>query len=232
MNKTILTVEQVQAMATNLASRIVSSFNHRRDHMKVYAIPRGGVPVAFALSDLLKIVHVSNPKDADIFVDDILDTGATRNKYLEQFPNTPFYALIDKEEEDHATRFPGWIVFPWEGSAEAGITDNITRILEFIGDDPSRGGLLETPMRVAKALQFWFSGYGKNPADVLKTFEDGAEKHDQMITVKDLPIYSFCEHHMAPIFGTVTIRTARLSGSASCPGWLIFSLGGCRYRSE
>jgi GTP cyclohydrolase I len=40
---------------------------------------------------------------------------------------------------------------------------------------------------------------------VLKVFEDGAEKHDQMITVKDIPIYSHCEHHMAPIFGTVTI---------------------------
>lgn len=68
-----------------------------------------------------------------------------------------------------------------------------------------RGGLQETPERVAKAWEFWTSGYTKNPADVLKTFEDGAEGVDEMVVVKDIPFYSHCEHHMAPIFGTATI---------------------------
>lgn len=68
-----------------------------------------------------------------------------------------------------------------------------------------REGLQETPQRVAKAWEFWCSGYDKDPAEILKVFEDGAENHDQMVTVKDIPIYSHCEHHMAPIFGTVTI---------------------------
>lgn len=68
-----------------------------------------------------------------------------------------------------------------------------------------REGLQETPDRVAKAWQFWMSGYGKDPADILKTFEDGAEGVDEMVVVKDIPVYSHCEHHMAPIFGTATI---------------------------
>lgn len=73
------------------------------------------------------------------------------------------------------------------------------------GSEHLREGLHETPMRVAKAWGFWTSGYGKDPADVLKTFEDGAEGVDEMVVVKDIPFYSHCEHHMAPIFGTATI---------------------------
>lgn len=68
-----------------------------------------------------------------------------------------------------------------------------------------REGLVETPKRVAKAMATWFEGYGQDPKDILKTFKDGAENYDQMITVKNIPLYSKCEHHMADIFGTVTI---------------------------
>lgn len=68
-----------------------------------------------------------------------------------------------------------------------------------------REGLQETPDRMAKAFEHWFSGYTKDPADILKVFKDGGERYDQMVVVKDIPIYSKCEHHMADIFGTVTI---------------------------
>jgi GTP cyclohydrolase I len=68
-----------------------------------------------------------------------------------------------------------------------------------------REGLQETPDRVAKALSHWFSGYTVDIAGLLKVFEDGAENYDQMVIVKDIPIYSKCEHHMADIFGTATI---------------------------
>jgi len=71
--------------------------------------------------------------------------------------------------------------------------------------DELRGGLQETPRRVAAAWDFWTSGYGKDPADVLKVFEDGAENYDEMIVVRDIPVYSHCEHHMAAIFGTATV---------------------------
>lgn len=78
-------------------------------------------------------------------------------------------------------------------------------LLRVIGENPERGGLIETPARALKAWEFWTQGYNQNPADVLKVFEDGAEKYDQMVIVKNMPIYSHCEHHLAPFFGTATI---------------------------
>jgi len=98
-----------------------------------------------------------------------------------------------------------WIIFPWENDAQRGIEDSIRRIIQFVGDDPMREGLLETPTRVAKALEHWFSGYGKDPRDILKVFEDGSRSYNEMVVVKDIPIYSKCEHHLADIFGTATI---------------------------
>lgn len=81
----------------------------------------------------------------------------------------------------------------------------VKQFLAEIGDDPEREGLLETPKRVTKAWKEWFSGYGKEPADVLKVFKDGAEGCDQLVLVKNIPIYSFCEHHAAPFFGVAHI---------------------------
>lgn len=86
--------------------------------------------------------------------------------------------------------------------------DDITDMLLRIESDPQgdlREGLRETPERVAKAWEFWTSGYHLDPAEVLKVFEDGAENYDQMVTVVNMPIYSKCEHHLADIFGTATI---------------------------
>lgn len=73
------------------------------------------------------------------------------------------------------------------------------------GDEANRPGIGETPMRVAKAYKTWFGGYGVDPKDVLKVFKDGAEGCDEMVVVKHIPIWSHCEHHMAPFFGTATI---------------------------
>jgi GTP cyclohydrolase I len=79
------------------------------------------------------------------------------------------------------------------------------RFLKSLGEDPDRPGLLETPARVAKAWKHWSSGYGQNPADVLKAFEDGAEEYNELIVVRNIPVYSHCEHHLAPFFGKATV---------------------------
>lgn len=71
--------------------------------------------------------------------------------------------------------------------------------------DHDREGLVETPARVVKAWAHWTSGYSVDIGKLLKTFEDGAEDYDGMVIVKDIPIYSKCEHHLADIFGTATI---------------------------
>lgn len=74
-----------------------------------------------------------------------------------------------------------------------------------IGEDVTRGGLIETPGRVVKAWEEWTGGYKQDPADVLKSFEDGAEGCDEMVLVKDIPVYSHCEHHLAPFFGVAHV---------------------------
>ena len=79
------------------------------------------------------------------------------------------------------------------------------RFLTSIGEDPDRPGLRETPARVAKAWMAWAAGYYQNPADVLKTFEDGAEEYNELIVVRNIPVYSHCEHHLAPFFGKATV---------------------------
>jgi GTP cyclohydrolase I len=79
------------------------------------------------------------------------------------------------------------------------------RLLSHLGEDPTRQGLLETPQRVDKAWKHWTSGYNQNPADILKVFEDGAEHYNELIVVRGIPVYSHCEHHLAPFFGTATV---------------------------
>ncbi len=79
------------------------------------------------------------------------------------------------------------------------------RLIASIGEDPDRPGLLETPARVAKAWQHWTSGYAQDPAALLKAFEDGAEQYNEFIIVRNIPVYSHCEHHLAPFFGKATI---------------------------
>ncbi|WVH02331.1 GTP cyclohydrolase 1 [Escherichia phage ECP2304] len=68
-----------------------------------------------------------------------------------------------------------------------------------------RQGLQETPSRVAKAYATWFGGYDVDIAGLFKTFEDGAENTNEMVIVRDIPVYSHCEHHMAPIIGHAVV---------------------------
>lgn len=86
----------------------------------------------------------------------------------------------------------------------ASIAEKYKSILSDIGEDPEREGLLKTPERVAKALQFLTHGYDINPADILRSamFK---EEYSQMVIVKDIEIYSMCEHHLLPFFGKAHI---------------------------
>lgn len=77
-------------------------------------------------------------------------------------------------------------------------------VLKDIGEDPNREGLLKTPERVAKAMQFLTHGYDLNPSEILKSAMF-AEDYKQMVIVKDIEVYSMCEHHLLPFFGKAHI---------------------------
>lgn len=80
------------------------------------------------------------------------------------------------------------------------IASHYSEILAELGEDPARDGLLKTPERVAKSLQFLTHGYDLKPHDILKSamFK---EEYSQMVVVKDIEVYSMCEHHLLPFFG-------------------------------
>ena len=77
---------------------------------------------------------------------------------------------------------------------------HIRGLLEAIGEDPDREGMQKTPMRVAKAMQVLTRGYSQDPHQVL-TDALFAEKYNQMVIVKDIDVFSLCEHHMLPFYG-------------------------------
>lgn len=83
------------------------------------------------------------------------------------------------------------------------IASAVRCVLEKVGEDPEREGLRDTPARVQKAWSYWTSGYGVDPASVLKVFEDA--QYDEMVFQADIPVWSMCEHHMAPFFGVAHI---------------------------
>lgn len=82
----------------------------------------------------------------------------------------------------------------------AELAEHYSRILELLGEDPQREGLRKTPERVAKAMQFITQGYGQDPAEILRSaiFH---EDYSQMVLIKDIELYSICEHHMMPFIG-------------------------------
>jgi GTP cyclohydrolase IA len=77
----------------------------------------------------------------------------------------------------------------------------IRALIAWAGDDPNRRGLKDTPARVARAYREWFKGYGEDPEAMLKRTFDETAGYDEIITLRDIPFQSFCEHHLAPITG-------------------------------
>lgn len=80
------------------------------------------------------------------------------------------------------------------------MSDAYLEVLKGIGEDPAREGLLKTPERVAKAMQFLTHGYNLNPEEILLSAKF-REEYQQMVIVKDIEVYSLCEHHMLPFIG-------------------------------
>jgi GTP cyclohydrolase I len=88
----------------------------------------------------------------------------------------------------------------YDPGVTARIAESYQSILRELGEDPGREGLAKTPERVAKALQFLTHGYGLDPASILNSAKF-REDYQQMVLVRDIEVYSLCEHHLLPFFG-------------------------------
>ena len=166
----------------------------------VWGVPRGGAVVA-GLLHALRGVEVAKTRDeADWYVDDLVDSGRTREAHSD---GKPFRVLYDKQAYQFMKReSPGWIQFPWEEDGNRDAEDDVVRVIEHIGDNPLREGLLETPFRVVKSRFELFGGYAEDSESVLKWFTDDT---DEMIIVRKIRYFSTCEHHMLPFWGTTDI---------------------------
>jgi GTP cyclohydrolase I len=156
--------------------------------LKYYGVPRGGQPIAAMLNP------VDTPDDADVIIDDLIDSGATEKRYSKY--NKPFVALFNKQTEPNLK--DKWLVFPWEIKEES-VEDNFVRILQYLGEDVNREGLKETPKRYIKFLKEFLEPKEFN----FTTFD--AEGTDEMIIQTNIPFYSLCEHHVAPFFGVANV---------------------------
>jgi GTP cyclohydrolase I len=92
----------------------------------------------------------------------------------------------------------------WNDRTTKELSFHYKKILDLIGEDSSREGLLETPIRVAKAIQFLVQGYNTEPHEIIKSAKF-KEDYQQMVLVKDIELHSLCEHHMIPFFGRAHI---------------------------
>jgi|LGVE01.1.fsa_nt_gb GTP cyclohydrolase I len=171
-------------------------------HQLFYGVPRGGIAPAYSIAAMSEGGVVDSPNLADYIVDDLIDSGATRSEYISRYPHKKFIALFEKEDNTE------WFVFPWEvtkdNKDESG-EDIFLRLLQFVGEDTNREGLVETPARMARMYREITSGYAEDPSSYFKTFSENAEGYDEMIILSPIPFFSMCEHHMAPFFGTATI---------------------------
>jgi len=172
--------------------------------IKIYGIPRGGIFAGQLLCQTAAEfgyhwVMVEDVANCNIIVDDLIDTGKTRDFYSNCL--APFFTLIHPSRKNE---FDGWIVFPWERMQnEFGPEENVRRVLEFIGEDPNREGLRDTPSRVVRTYDELFGGYKQDPLELMTFFED--ESYRDMVVLTDIEFYSTCEHHMLPFFGRAHI---------------------------
>jgi GTP cyclohydrolase I len=88
----------------------------------------------------------------------------------------------------------------WDAENLGELSSIYYKVLKLIGEDPNREGLKGTPMRVAKSLYFLTNGYQQNPCNIINSAKF-KEDYKQMVLVKDIDLYSMCEHHMLPFFG-------------------------------
>ena len=168
---------------------------------RCWGVPRGGSVVAAMLRIKHDVTITADSSEATIAVDDLIDSGRTARMVREKY-NLDLEPLLVKENSD-------WIVFPWEGTELAEDAENtVTRMLQQIGEDPTRPELEDTPRQVVQCWDDLFSGYRYGNGDVAKLLENAVDgrasapsRDGAMLVVVGIPFISTCEHHLLPFFG-------------------------------
>ena len=187
--------------------RLVDRWANNDTITGVYGIPTGGAPVAVMVAERSPWALIDNAdqlNDTTLVVDDLIDTGRT----LSHFDGFPRDALFRKpysppDIAPEARLVDSWLAFPWERD-DGDPTDAVVRLLQHIGEDPTREGLTDTPRRVTKALREMTSGYGTDIAQILSVQFNVGEV-DGTVVLSGIDFTSMCEHHMLPFTGTATV---------------------------
>jgi len=137
-----LTNKDVQTLTTKMFVRIAAYMDHNRlSEIKIWGVPRGGIPVSYLLSGIsFNFIIVDDINEANVIVDDIIDSGATRDRYKNY--NKLFIALIDKTNGEYHNE---WVQFPWEVTdSESTYQDIVLRIKQYLdGNCPDKEQFIE-----------------------------------------------------------------------------------------
>lgn len=186
------------------AKRIADTWRGRCD--SVYGIPQGGAPLAVMVADLLGVPLMQEPIIGmnTLVVDDLVDSGKTLKRYFDKHHVDAAFrkSHSPRHYAPNATCIDDWLSFPWEKN-DGAPTDGIVRLLEYIGENPERDGLRDTPERVLKAMKEMTVGYEADIAQLLSVSFD--VDFDELVVVRNVPFNSLCEHHMLPFTGTATV---------------------------
>ena len=194
-----ITFEEYDNAISLLAQKIKAS---GKKYTAVYGIPRGGYYPAIQLSNILGIPAITSPISGVLVVDDIMDSGATLTPYT-QDKAVVYCKDIEKAEKSgifYAEPFNEWLDIPDEKGC--GIEDHIRRMLEYIGEDPNREGLIGTPDRIVRMWKEIFRGYDPLQKPKITTFDNGKDGivYDNMV-IDQGDFHSNCEHHCVWFWG-------------------------------
>lgn len=194
-----ITFEEYDNAISLLAQKIKAS---GKKYTAVCGIPRGGYYPAIQLSNILGIPAVTSPISGVLIVDDIMDSGATLTPYT-QDKAVVYCKDIEKAKKSgifYAEPFNEWLDIPDEKGC--GIEDHIRRMLEYIGEDPNREGLIGTPDRIIRMWKEIFRGYDPLQKPKITTFDNGKDGivYDNMV-IDQGDFRSNCEHHCVWFWG-------------------------------
>jgi GTP cyclohydrolase I len=212
----VVSWDTVDALSTSIANRWIG-----KGVRVVYGVPMGGIPVAMLVArkmweaephiklampnETVEEMLGANGDDYGVLVvDDLVDSGRTLQPYTDRGLRTD--ALFRKPHSPstlapHAVCAREWLRFPWERSDAP--EDAVVRLLQSIGENPNREGLLDTPRRVCKALREMTSGLHEDPRVALGT--TFTEPYNEPLWVRRIRFTSVCEHHLLPFVGTCTV---------------------------